>query len=119
MSEFQLDSIVKSIIDKFQSRAEMGWKKYGTTLDRQDLSPLDWIQHAQEEFMDGILYLEKLKRQFSDTGHLYQHLQTRQSHASDHSRAHETQLSAAASVPPQQPEPQANDSASRAQGQSE
>ncbi len=57
-----LDSIVKAIIDKFQTRAEMGWKKYGTTLDRQDLSPVDWIQHAQEELMDGILYLEKLKQ---------------------------------------------------------
>lgn len=39
----------------------MGKEKYGTDLDRQDLKPLDWIQHAQEELMDGILYLEKLK----------------------------------------------------------
>lgn len=40
----------------------MGKEKYGTDLDRQDLKPLDWIQHAQEELMDGILYLEKLKQ---------------------------------------------------------
>ncbi len=30
--------------------------------DRQDLSVLDWIEHAQQELQDGILYLEKLKQ---------------------------------------------------------
>jgi hypothetical protein len=56
-----MDSIVQAVIRKFQERSELGQKKYGTTLDRTDLKPLDWIQHAQEELMDGILYLEKLK----------------------------------------------------------
>ena len=60
-----MDSIVNSIIDKFAARAEFGKKKYGTDLDRTDLSLLDWIQHAQEEHMDAILYLEKLKQQYS------------------------------------------------------
>lgn len=57
-----LDSVVKSVIEKFISRAEMGKDKYGTDLDREDLKTLDWINHAQEELMDGILYLEKLKK---------------------------------------------------------
>jgi len=56
------DSIVAAVVQKFLQRSELGQKKYGTTLDRQDLSTLDWIQHAQEELMDGILYLEKLKQ---------------------------------------------------------
>jgi len=55
------DSIVEAVIKKFQERSELGKKKYGVTLDRTDLKTLDWIQHAQEELMDGILYLEKLK----------------------------------------------------------
>lgn len=55
------DSIVTAVIQKFQQRADIGKQKYGTTLDRKDLSVLDWIQHAQEEHMDAILYLEKLK----------------------------------------------------------
>ena len=55
------DSIVNSIISQFTNRSAMGYKKYGTTLDRTDLSLLDWIQHAQEEMMDGILYLGKMK----------------------------------------------------------
>ena len=55
------DSIVNSIIQSFISRSNIGIEKYNTTLDRDDLAPLDWIKHAQEELMDGILYLEKLK----------------------------------------------------------
>lgn len=58
-----LDSIVTSILGKFVDRAKFGQKKYGTNLDRTDLSTIDWIQHTQEELMDGILYLEKLKQQ--------------------------------------------------------
>jgi hypothetical protein len=57
-----MDSIVTSIIKKFEERARIGKAKYGTDLDRTDLSVLDWIQHAQEEHMDAILYLEKLKK---------------------------------------------------------
>jgi hypothetical protein len=57
-----MDSIVTSIIQKFEARAKMGKEKYGTDLDRIDLSVVDWIQHAQEELMDAILYLEKLKK---------------------------------------------------------
>ncbi len=56
------DSIVDSVIQKFLQRSALGKEKYGVTLDRTDLSVKDWIQHAQEELMDGILYLEKLKQ---------------------------------------------------------
>jgi hypothetical protein len=56
------DSVVRAICEKFLQRSAVGRAKYGTDLDRTDLSPLDWIQHAQEEHMDAILYLEKLKR---------------------------------------------------------
>ena len=55
------DSIVQAVIQKFQQRSEVGIKKYGVTLDRTDLGLKDWIQHMQEELMDAILYLEKLK----------------------------------------------------------
>lgn len=58
------DSVVAAVIESFKKRSEIGLAKYGTNLDRTDLTTLDWIQHAQEEFMDGILYLEKLKQIF-------------------------------------------------------
>ena len=56
------DSIVLSIVKKFKDRARIGKEKYGTDLDRTDLSLTDWLQHAQEEHMDAILYLEKIKK---------------------------------------------------------
>jgi hypothetical protein len=59
-----MDSIVASIIKQFEDRSIKGKQKYGTDLDRQDLSLLDWIEHAKQEHMDAILYLEKLKQQF-------------------------------------------------------
>jgi len=62
MDQPKYDSVVNAVISAFQKRAEFGQKKYGTTLDRNDLSFLQWIQHAQEELMDAILYLEKLKQ---------------------------------------------------------
>lgn len=56
------DSVVDSIIDQFVERASFGKQKYGTDLDREDLSVLEWIEHAKQEHMDAILYLEKLKK---------------------------------------------------------
>lgn len=64
VSPKEVDSVVYSIVNQFTKRAKVGMEKYGTNLDRTDLSTFDWIQHAQEELMDAILYLEKLKRAF-------------------------------------------------------
>ena len=57
------DSIVAAVVASFLQRSELGQKKYGTTLDRTDLKTLDWVQHVQEELMDAILYLERLKKE--------------------------------------------------------
>jgi hypothetical protein len=54
------DSIVESLVKKYKERSEVGIKKYGTTLDREDLNTLDWLKHLQEELMDASLYIEKL-----------------------------------------------------------
>jgi hypothetical protein len=56
------DSIEDSIIDQFVERATFGKTKYGVDLDREDLGILEWIEHAKQEHMDAILYLEKLKK---------------------------------------------------------
>jgi len=64
--ELKKDSVVAAVIEKFQQRSDLGIKKYGTTLDREDLGLQDWIQHVQEELMDAILYLEKLKKITAD-----------------------------------------------------
>ena len=58
----QLDSVVSSILNQFTTRALMGKAKYGVDLDRTDLTLLEWIEHAKQEHMDAILYLEKIKQ---------------------------------------------------------
>ena len=55
------DRIVESVIDQFRTRAEKGKRKYGTTMERDDLTFAEWIQHLQEELMDAAVYVEKLK----------------------------------------------------------
>jgi hypothetical protein len=65
ISPTEYDTVVYSVIQQFTERARVGKAKYGTDLDRQDLSILEWIQHAQEEHCDAILYLEKLKQEFA------------------------------------------------------
>lgn len=57
------DTIVECVINQFKQRSDVGIKKYGVTLDRNDLSTLEWINHAQQEAMDFVLYLEKLKHE--------------------------------------------------------
>ena len=64
----KLDSIVTSIIDQFEKRAVKGKEKYGVDLDRNDLTLLEWIEHAKQEHMDAILYLEKIKQEYIASG---------------------------------------------------
>jgi hypothetical protein len=65
-----MDGIVKRVKDKFDSRSELGIKKYGTTLQDNNLPAIDWLNHLQEELMDAILYLEKLKSEVESNDNL-------------------------------------------------
>ena len=55
-----MSKIEDSVSDKLKTRAEIGLKKYGVTMERTDLNTLDWLKHAQEEAMDMAVYLERL-----------------------------------------------------------
>jgi hypothetical protein len=55
------DPILLKVLAKYYERSERGIEKYGRTLDRDDLSFIDWLNHLQEELMDATLYIEKLK----------------------------------------------------------
>ena len=54
-----MDKIVEDVISKFRQRSEIGIKKYSTTLEENNTD--DFLTHAQEEAMDFVLYLEKIK----------------------------------------------------------
>ncbi len=55
------DSIVNQVIAKFQSRSEVGARKYGTTLHSNNKD--NYLLHLQEELMDACNYIEKLMTQ--------------------------------------------------------
>ena len=55
------DEIVEQVIDKFRVRSKQGIEKYGTTLADNNLSQEQWLTHLQEELMDAVVYLEKIK----------------------------------------------------------
>lgn len=56
-----IDNIVERVVSLFRNRSERGIQKYGTTLDKNELSNREWLQHLQEELMDAALYVEKIK----------------------------------------------------------
>jgi hypothetical protein len=58
------DQIVLRVLSRFNERSQVGIAKYNTTLERTDLSTLEWLTHAQEEAMDFVLYLERLKDEY-------------------------------------------------------
>lgn len=57
--------IEEAVIQKIRERRDRGRKKYGTTMERDDLSNVQWLIHAQEEAMDLAIYLERLIRELS------------------------------------------------------
>ena len=56
-----IDNIVERVVSLFRSRSQRGIEKYGTTLESNELSNREWLQHLQEELMDAALYVEKIK----------------------------------------------------------
>ncbi len=54
-------------LEKIQQRAEVGLKKYGTNMEREDFSDLDWMNYLQEELMDGAVYLQRMINNYQDT----------------------------------------------------
>lgn len=67
----KLDPIVESVVNQLRDRSEVGVNKYGTTLDRNDLTFGEWIQHALEESMDLTLYLTKMKKEWEQSKKIY------------------------------------------------
>jgi len=57
------DKIVNEVIQNFEKRSIIGYLKYGKNLERNDLTYEQWVNHLQEELMDAILYLQKIKHE--------------------------------------------------------
>lgn len=66
--------VTKALIAELEQRDAHGERKYGTTLDRTDLTVCDWIQHAKEEALDKAGYLEALKHKMEYVDSLLEEL---------------------------------------------
>jgi len=60
------DKIIESVVKKFISRSDVGYKKYGVTLHKDDQTLDTWLQHIQEELMDAVNYIEKTRHVLKD-----------------------------------------------------
>jgi hypothetical protein len=58
------DPVVERVVDKFVSRSDVGFEKYGITLDSDPSEVAVWLNHLQEELMDAVLYLQKTKETY-------------------------------------------------------
>ena len=61
------DPVVKNVVDKFVERSDVGYEKYGRTLDDErrggykDLA--GYLNDIQEELMDAILYIQTAREE--------------------------------------------------------
>ena len=55
------DPIIKAVIEKIKKRSEVGFKKYGVTLEDDEQALDTWLNHIQEELMDAVNYIEKAR----------------------------------------------------------
>ena len=55
-----MSKVEDKVINKIATRAQVGKDKYGVTMERKDLTRLQWLIHAQEESIDMAVYLQKL-----------------------------------------------------------
>ena len=55
------DPVVELVVNKFVTRSDVGYSKYGVTLEDDKSNIFQWLNHLQEELMDAVLYLQKLK----------------------------------------------------------
>jgi phage pi2 protein 07 len=62
-NQIKKDPIVQRVISIMELRSKVGIDKYGTTLYDSPDGFYQFLNHLQEELMDAILYIEKLKSQ--------------------------------------------------------
>ena len=60
------DPVVERVVDKFVSRSDVGFAKYGVTLNDDKSNLFAWINHLQEELMDAILYIQAAKEELNE-----------------------------------------------------
>ena len=64
------DPVVKNVVDKFVNRSDVGYEKYGETLDDERRLKMKGLQKylndIQEELMDAVLYIQTAREELQD-----------------------------------------------------
>ena len=64
------DPVVERVVDKFVSRSNEGFRKYGTTLDDERTSKVKdldkYLNDVMEELMDAVLYIQTAREEIAD-----------------------------------------------------
>ena len=64
------DPVVKNVVDKFVNRSDVGYEKYGETLDDERRLKMKGLQKylndIQEELMDAVLYIQAAREELQD-----------------------------------------------------
>ena len=64
------DPVVRRVCDKFVKRSDVGYEKYGQTLDDERTSRVkglaEYLNDIQEELMDAILYIQTAREEIKD-----------------------------------------------------
>ena len=64
------DPVVKNVVDKFVKRSDVGYAKYGTTLDDERKFKMKgltkYLNDIQEELMDAVLYLQAARKELDE-----------------------------------------------------
>jgi hypothetical protein len=55
------DPIIENVIQKIKQRSDVGFAKYKVTLDNDNQTLDKWLEHLQEELMDAVNYIEKIR----------------------------------------------------------
>ena len=64
------DPVVKRVVEKFRTRSDVGFEKYGTTLDEERTTKMKglmkYLVDIQEELMDAILYIQTAQEELKE-----------------------------------------------------
>jgi hypothetical protein len=56
-----MSRVEDEVCEMIQQRAKVGLNKYGVTMEREDLTHDEWLEHLQHELMDAIVYIQRLR----------------------------------------------------------
>lgn len=68
--------VLRAVQDVLDNQVAKGYVKYGTTVNPADYTTQQWINHASEEAMDFVVYLQTLATKMDDMQHRFNEMQT-------------------------------------------